>query len=59
MQMRIDKPVVKERTNLQRLVDLREILRYVPHYRDKVFGIAFDGVVPVCSPSLRIWKLAP
>ncbi|MSQ94104.1 MAG: amino-acid N-acetyltransferase [Gemmataceae bacterium] len=33
------------RTNLQRLVDLREILRYVPHYRDKVFVIAFDGAV--------------
>src|ERR1022692_2906999 len=29
----------------QRLVDLREILRYVPQYRDKVFVIAFDGAV--------------
>lgn len=26
-----------------RLVELREILRYVPQYRDKVFVIAFDG----------------
>src|SRR3954463_1950412 len=30
---------------MQRLVDLREILRYVPQYRDKVFVIAFDGAV--------------
>src|SRR3954454_3013527 len=29
----------------QRLVNLREILRYVPQYRDKVFVIAFDGAV--------------
>jgi amino-acid N-acetyltransferase len=28
-----------------RLTDLREILRYVPHYRDKVFVIAVDGAV--------------
>jgi amino-acid N-acetyltransferase len=32
-------------TTLQRLVDLREILRYVPQYRDKVFVIAFDGAI--------------
>jgi amino-acid N-acetyltransferase len=32
-------------TTMQRLVDLREILRYVPQYRDKVFVIAFDGAV--------------
>ena len=31
--------------NVQRLVDLREILRYVPQYRDKIFVIAFDGAV--------------
>src|SRR5256885_15326933 len=30
---------------MQRLVDLREILRYVPQYRDKIFAIAFDGAV--------------
>lgn len=30
---------------MQRLVDLREILRYVPQYRDKVFVIAFDGAI--------------
>jgi amino-acid N-acetyltransferase len=30
---------------MQRLVDLREILRYVPQYRDRVFVIAFDGSV--------------
>lgn len=30
---------------MQRLVDLREILRYVPQYRDKIFVIAFDGAV--------------
>src|ERR1700722_17651009 len=29
----------------QRLVDLREILRYVPQYRDKTFVIAFDGAI--------------
>jgi amino-acid N-acetyltransferase len=33
------------RATMQRLVDLREILRYVPQYRDKVFVIAFDGAV--------------
>ena len=33
------------RSNLQRLIDLREILRYVPQYRDKVFVIAFDGAI--------------
>ena len=28
-----------------RLTDLREILRYVPRFRDKVFVIAIDGAV--------------
>src|SRR4051812_18880392 len=28
-----------------RLTDLREILRYVPHFRDKLFVIALDGAV--------------
>ena len=28
-----------------RLTDLREILRYVPQFRDKVFVIAMDGAV--------------
>jgi amino-acid N-acetyltransferase len=28
-----------------RLADLREILRYVPQYRDKTFVIALDGVI--------------
>src|ERR1700730_14943479 len=28
-----------------RLADLREILRYVPQYRDKLFVIALDGAV--------------
>src|SRR5262249_11235890 len=28
-----------------RLTDLREILRYVPHFRDKLFVIAVDGAV--------------
>ncbi len=32
-------------STLQRLVDLREILRYVPQYRDKIFVIAFDGAI--------------
>jgi len=32
-------------TTLQHLVDLREILRYVPQYRDKAFVIAFDGAI--------------
>src|SRR2546421_11461005 len=27
------------------LTDLREILRYVPHFRDRVFVIALDGAV--------------
>src|SRR5262252_5609870 len=28
-----------------RLTDLREILRYVPRFRDKVFVIALDGAI--------------
>ena len=28
-----------------RLADLREILRYVPQYRDRIFVIAIDGAV--------------
>src|SRR2546425_9351487 len=28
-----------------RLTDLREILRYVPRFRDKIFVIAMDGAV--------------
>jgi amino-acid N-acetyltransferase len=30
---------------MMRLTDLREILRYVPRFRDRVFVIAFDGAV--------------
>jgi amino-acid N-acetyltransferase len=30
---------------VQRLTDLREILRYVPHFRDKTFVVALDGAV--------------
>lgn len=30
---------------MQQLTDLREILHYVPHFRDKVFVIALDGAV--------------
>lgn len=30
---------------MQRLTDLREILRYVPHFRDKAFVIALDGAI--------------
>src|SRR5580700_10950337 len=32
-------------TEMLRLTDLREILRYVPRFRDKVFVIALDGAV--------------
>ena len=32
-----------------RLADLREILRYVPQYRDKVFVIAIDGAIVECD----------
>ena len=28
-----------------RLTDLREILRYVPEFRDRVFVIAIDGAI--------------
>ena len=28
-----------------RLTDLREILRYVPRFRDRVFVIAIDGAI--------------
>src|ERR1700688_3907114 len=46
MRMRTDHPAESAaRSTLQRLVDLREILRYVPQYRDKVFVIAFDGAI--------------
>jgi amino-acid N-acetyltransferase len=53
MQMRLNQPLgnpqntltAPPRTTAQRLVDLREILRYVPQYRDKVFVIAFDGAI--------------
>jgi len=54
MQMRLNQPLggptrivgsAAPRSNMQRLVDLREILRYVPQYRDKVFVIAFDGAI--------------
>src|SRR3954452_13974663 len=30
---------------MDRLTDLREMLRYVPRFRDKVFVIALDGAV--------------
>src|SRR5262245_40808716 len=30
---------------MERLADLREILRYVPQYRDKLFVIAIDGAI--------------
>ena len=30
---------------MQQLTDLREILRYVPHFRDKVFVISLDGAI--------------
>src|SRR5947209_17641091 len=30
---------------MDRITDLREILRYVPRFRDKVFVIALDGAV--------------
>src|SRR5437667_663987 len=32
-----------------RLADLREMLRYVPHYRDKIFVIAVDGALVECD----------
>ena len=35
-----------------RLADLREILRYVPQYRDRTFVIALDGAV-VAEDNLR------
>ncbi len=50
MRMRTDKSPTdnlakKSPMPTQRLVDLREILRYVPQYRDKIFVIAFDGAI--------------
>ena len=30
---------------MERLTDLREILRHVPHFRDKVFVISMDGAI--------------
>jgi amino-acid N-acetyltransferase len=32
-----------------RLADLREMLRYVPHYRDRIFVIAVDGAIVECD----------
>src|SRR4051794_26938499 len=32
-----------------RLADLREMLRYVPQYRDRIFVIAIDGAVVECE----------
>src|SRR5579862_7225683 len=32
-----------------RLADLREMLHYVPHYRDKIFVIAVDGAIVECD----------
>jgi amino-acid N-acetyltransferase len=32
-----------------RLADLREMLRYVPHYRDRIFVIAIDGAIVECD----------
>lgn len=32
-----------------RLTDLREILRYVPQFRDRTFVIAMDGAVVECE----------
>ena len=32
-----------------RLADLREMLRYVPHYRDRIFVIAIDGSIVECD----------
>src|ERR1043166_504719 len=37
--------MTRDSSTLHHLVDLREILRYVPQYRDKVFVIAFDGAI--------------
>src|SRR5689334_20851598 len=47
MQMRTEPSAngVARQPSLQRLVELREMLRYVPQYRDKIFVIAFDGIV--------------
>src|SRR6516165_5484533 len=34
-----------ESRSMLRLTDLREILRYVPRFRDRVFVIALDGAI--------------
>src|SRR5207247_11447302 len=39
------RPLAMETAAMLRLADLREILRYVPQYRDKTFVIALDGAV--------------
>src|SRR5262245_23515434 len=38
-------PCAAGETEMLRLTDLREILRYVPHFRDRLFVIAIDGAV--------------
>jgi amino-acid N-acetyltransferase len=35
----------KDRVRMLRLTDLREILHYVPRFRDKIFVIAIDGAI--------------
>src|SRR6266446_3613963 len=39
------KPRIEDERPMFRLTDLREILRYVPQFRDRVFVIALDGAV--------------
>src|SRR5713226_4962794 len=39
------KPRIEDERPMFRLTDLREILRYVPQFRDKVFVIAIDGAI--------------
>jgi len=38
-------PSVGDTDSMKRLTDLREMLRYVPQFRDRVFVIALDGAV--------------
>jgi amino-acid N-acetyltransferase len=40
---------------MQRLSDLREILHYVPQFRDRVFVLAIDGAVVAEENAANVW----
>src|SRR6478735_11910392 len=41
----LESAICNPESSMLRLTDLREILRYVPRFRDRVFVIAVDGAI--------------